>query len=55
MKRFRSINRAIKRGHLRFGFDKVPAGFTAEGGLQFQYIPKLERRSNNNNKLWLAY
>lgn len=55
MKRFRSTNRAIRRGNLRYILDKIPTGFSTDGQVQFISVPKLQRKSSNDNKLWLAY
>ena len=55
MKKFRSANRAIRRGHLRVVLQEVPFGFTADGQVQMMKMPKIERRASNNNQLWLAY
>ena len=41
MKKFRSLNRALKRGHLRVNTDGL--------------FPVLERRSSRNRKVWIKY
>lgn len=41
MKKFRSLNRAFKRGHLRVNMDGL--------------FPVLERRSSRCRKVWIKY
>ena len=55
MKRFRSTNRAIRRGHLRVVFQEIPFGSSSEGNVQMIKIPRIERRTSNDNQKWLSY
>lgn len=51
-KKFKSVNRAIKRGHLDVKFREVPTGKvnTVNGTMEFRNVPYLVRKVRGNNK-----
>ena len=64
MKKFRSLNRALRRGHLRVNYKPVVTGEFEDIGNPItgsQLVPKvvqvpvLERRSSRCRKVWLKY
>jgi len=54
---FKSVNRALKRGHLRVATRKVFNGqYDRTSGIPlFDDIPYLQRKSKKNGHVWLLY
>lgn len=64
MKRFKSVSRAIRRGHLRINYKPIftkkfeDIGNPTTGSQlvpKMVQVPFLERRSSRNRKVWLKY